>query len=546
MSQMTATDYARLAQNAYQDPQLNQVIDLGGVKYQAIDSANNPLSGYQATAYKRMDDGEIIIAHRGTEFDREPIQDGLIADAGMVLTGVNAQASDAMKFTQKVLDEAKKESQNAGQPVEVTVTGHSLGGTLAEMTAARYGLHGQTFNAYGAAGLLTNVPQGGNQIIDNVAATDLVSAASAHFGEVRTYATEADIQRLNKAGYNNDTGALSLRNPISGSSLQAHAIGNFIPDGQSPGIMTQENADRYEQNKQAVDRYRDDVKDVRTVLSAGWEIPKAIYNGVEKIEHEAAEKLTQTYHALHDLAKEEIQKVKHGLEEVGHKISDGWHKLEHAFENIGHKVVEGAEKLKDNVEDKLKNAGKEVVEGAEKLKENVENKLKETGESLKNAGKAVVAEAKDIAQHPEKLINGRTLTLAAGVALGPEAAVITQALTHVSALDKQFNRPEDQTTHNIAAAVGVKAIKDGLERIDHVHLSDDRSQIFAVQGELNSPLKRISQMSTAVAANTPVEQSGQALQQLQRDLQVVQKDIQALQNNQQQAQAKPQAAPGGM
>jgi hypothetical protein len=32
-----------------------------------------------------VDTREIIVAHRGTEFDREALKDGLLADGGMVL-----------------------------------------------------------------------------------------------------------------------------------------------------------------------------------------------------------------------------------------------------------------------------------------------------------------------------------------------------------------------------------------------------------------------------------------------------------------------------
>ena len=157
---ISSSDYALLSQDSYHDHKLKDKVILGGIQYEVLDRGDDPGTGYQGTAYKRLDTGEVVIAHRGTEFDREPVHDGGV-DAAMVLIGVNAQTTDAMAFTWKVLEEAKVDSQRSGRPLSVTVTGHSLGGTLAEITAYECGLHGETFNAYGAASLLRAFPPAG-------------------------------------------------------------------------------------------------------------------------------------------------------------------------------------------------------------------------------------------------------------------------------------------------------------------------------------------------------------------------------------------------
>ncbi|HEY0198831.1 MAG TPA: hypothetical protein VGC19_09855, partial [Rhodanobacter sp.] len=252
-----SSDYALLSQDSYHDHQLKDKVTLGGVLYEVLDHTDDPRTGYQGTAYKRLDTGEIVIAHRGTEFDREPVHDGGV-DAGMVLVGVNAQTPDAMAFTRKVLEQAKVDSERSGRPMSVTVTGHSLGGTLAEITAYEYGLHGETFNAYGAASLLQGVPHGGHQVIDHVRAGDVVSAASPHFGEVRIYAAQQDIDTLSKAGYRDDGGLLSARNPVKAIDFGAHAIDNFVPDSKTLGhsIITPEDEARYRAHHDMIDRYR--------------------------------------------------------------------------------------------------------------------------------------------------------------------------------------------------------------------------------------------------------------------------------------------------
>ena len=164
-----STDYALLAQESYRTPVLKERFVLDGIAYRAIATADNKLTGFQAAAYQRQDTQDIVIAYRGTEFDREPVKDGGV-DAGMVISGVNLQRSQSEAFTQKVVDQARLDSATGARPIEVTVTGHSLGGTLAEINAAKFGLKGETFNAYGATGLREGVPKGGSQVIDHVRA----------------------------------------------------------------------------------------------------------------------------------------------------------------------------------------------------------------------------------------------------------------------------------------------------------------------------------------------------------------------------------------
>jgi hypothetical protein len=108
-----------------------------------------------------------VIAHRGTEFNklsRQPLLDGG-TDLGMVRDGYNSQLKDAMAFTDRVKADAKVTESQFGHPIEITTTGHSLGGTLAEITAYRFKLGGESFNAYGAVGLQYGIPEKSRQAI---------------------------------------------------------------------------------------------------------------------------------------------------------------------------------------------------------------------------------------------------------------------------------------------------------------------------------------------------------------------------------------------
>ena len=517
---LSATDYALLSQDSYQTRQNNTKVELGGISYRVMDHMNDPVTGYQGTAYQRLDTGEVVIAHRGTE---QVIRDGVITDGGMVLTGLNLQMGDAVAFTKRVMDEAKSDAEKGHYTPNVTVTGHSLGGTLAEATAYKFGLHGQTFNAYGAAGLLEGIPKGGNQVIDNVRATDVVSAASAHFGEVRTFAVQQDIDKLTKEGYRDNSTALSLRNPIAvaATSLSAHAIDNFVPNSKTLGqsIMSPENEARYQAHQGMVDRYRTDVLDARTVISAGWEIPKAVVHGAESLEHAAAQKLAQTYDALHKTA-----------ENIGHQVSQAAHnavdRVEHAVDAARKTVADDLSKSVQFVEHAAQKVGNDAVHAFDTAKHAIGEKLHEASEALDAARKSVGDKASqlfDTLRHPSHLFENDAQAKPAArldQAAHPDHAMFNQALQGVHQLDAAHHRTPDQGSSNLAGALVVAARNDGMSQINHVALSDDGSRAFAVQGDLNSPFKQIADVHTQQGMATPLDKSTQSLQQIDQQQRV--------------------------
>lgn len=73
----------------------------------------------------------------------------------------------------------------------------------------------------------------------------------------------------------------------------------------------------------------------------------------------------------------------------------------------------------------------------------------------------------------------------------------------------------------MAGALIVAAREQGLTSVDHVVLSPDASKAYAVEGQLDSPHKRVAETSTQKAINTPIEQSTAAWQAVvQREQQV--------------------------
>ncbi|MCB4363087.1 hypothetical protein KIH07_05035 [Hydrogenophaga taeniospiralis] len=292
---MSSQDYADLALDSYASRAVTlkgeRPATIGGHKYRILDHHDNPRTGYQGSIYQRVDTNEIIVAHRGTEFDREALKDGLFADGGMVLTRSNLQATDAIALTQKALQLAQEKSNGeGGSAPPVTVTGHSLGGTLAQVTAHHFDLRGETFNAYGATSLGLRIPAGGHSVTNHVMAGDLVSAASAHYGQVKVHATPQEIQTLDAHGYDNKThwsDPLRGRGPIQlatgftpptttaaaiamADSHKMHHFASVDAHGRPDRSVLEDPAtvQRAQDNATRIGEYRRDVQGMRGVITA--------------------------------------------------------------------------------------------------------------------------------------------------------------------------------------------------------------------------------------------------------------------------------------
>lgn len=94
----------------------------------------NKSNGFYAEVWQKEND--IVIVYRGTD---DPI-DG-INDIAMARKNIPAQATDALALHDKI----KRENKNC----DISVTGHSLGGSLAQIVGSIRGTFATTFNAYG-------------------------------------------------------------------------------------------------------------------------------------------------------------------------------------------------------------------------------------------------------------------------------------------------------------------------------------------------------------------------------------------------------------
>ena len=283
---VSSLQYAGLADDAYSSkyparifpPKDRPKFLYEGVEYTVLEHCDNKSTGYQGTIYQRVDTGEIIVAHRGTEGEKKWegwIKDGALADGAMVTSRSNPQAKDAVELTQRAITHAQELGRKPGRTPEVTVTGHSLGGALAQYTAHYFNLKGETFNAYGVASLGYSIPEGGNNVLNHVMAADSVSAASPHYGQLRIYATPREIAKLHAAGYANDGNELDPRSPLAAAAatLGSHSMHNFLNvDGEKrpdKSVLTDPAARQLaEAFDPMIDKFRSDLKLGRAVVTA--------------------------------------------------------------------------------------------------------------------------------------------------------------------------------------------------------------------------------------------------------------------------------------
>ncbi len=276
---LNSQQYANLAGDSYNFRKAKQELKLEGVTYKVLEHIDNEKNGYQGTIYQRIDTGEIVVAHRGTE-PKHWLKDGVITDGAMVLARTNIQANDANELTRRALEHAKRSAPDYGNRIpQVTVTGHSLGGCLAQIIAYKFNLKGETFNAYGAVSLGQGVPEGGNSVINHVMAGDPISPASQHYGQVRVYTLPEEIRDLQRAGYGNTRNPLEHRNlPLAAAMLaDSHSMHRFLNvDGDvkpDKSILADPHARQLAaQFDPMIDKYRNDVamaRGITTVIARG-------------------------------------------------------------------------------------------------------------------------------------------------------------------------------------------------------------------------------------------------------------------------------------
>lgn len=447
---------AAAAVDAYEDRSRIQVskqkeVDLHDHKYRVFGYAVSP-SGFHGTAYQSVATGEIIIAPRGTDPDvlhhtSVTVRD-VIADYRMVRDRVNPQMDDARSFVREILDKAEKAGITRDK---ITLAGHSLAGAEVEVLASEFGLRGMTINGYGAVDLGYGLHEGGDKVINYVMAGDPVSAASRHYGQVVTLASDHDLTKLRGARYLDADPSVIGPNPLLAMSLGDHSGTHFTgPDSALKPENMAHARKNYAKNKAAIDHFRGDVYESRAELAVAL-------NSTEHLN------LESTYAHLSPRMQQQLMEYHASL--VDSSIRDA---LEH------NRVVEGATGALEQGSVLFRAGGQYVQRGADQLADGIRS----TGHAVQQRAD----EASRIAWAAAPLDPG----VAGGVALGAKAVGFA---THVEAeglaRTSQLAGQAAHATGQFVAGLG-KELKHGVEQGVHAYASAVQSGVHQAEAALVS------------------------------------------------------------
>jgi Ca2+-binding RTX toxin-like protein len=106
-------------------------------------------SGFCACAYRNTQTGQYAIAFRGTD---DPV-DLFLADVAVAADFWHSQFAHALEFVRSILEVISLDVLNNQGVDELLLTGHSLGGGIAQVAAAFFGFDGATFDPGGTDGV---------------------------------------------------------------------------------------------------------------------------------------------------------------------------------------------------------------------------------------------------------------------------------------------------------------------------------------------------------------------------------------------------------
>ncbi|WP_158881796.1 hypothetical protein [Rhodanobacter sp. L36] len=362
--------YADAASDAYTDRPSSDIdnahkpIFLNGQRYLVFGYKENLASGFHATAYENVKTHEIIIAYRGTDTDFKNHLPTMLKDVAvdytMVRDRVNPQVDEAKAFAAEMMEKAQKQGISTDQ---VTLAGHSLGGTLVEIVAAEFHLRGTSINGYGAVDLNYPVPEGGDMVTTYVMAGDPVSAASRHYGQVVPLASDLDIEHLRKGRYLDAPPGAPGPNPLMAMRVDDHGVNTNFSGPKS--MLKAENIEHALENhakyKGAIEHFRSDLYNSRAELAVA--LNSTDHPNLESVYAHLSPHMQQQLAEYHASVVDE--KIQNAVEH-SQLIEDATHKLDltsAAFQSRG----ESARQAADQVAQGFRAAGQTAQQQADQV-----------------------------------------------------------------------------------------------------------------------------------------------------------------------------------
>lgn len=166
----------------------------------------NKSNGFYAEVWQKEND--IVIVYRGTDDPKDGIN-----DIAMARKNIPAQATDALALHDKI----KRENKNC----DISVTGHSLGGSLAQIVGSIRGTFATTFNAYGTKDMYKD-PQNlkTDNIVNYVNEFDYIGMANAENNVGDTYSVSNNVNSFWRNHFLEDMPSLENRIPKTSEELK--------------------------------------------------------------------------------------------------------------------------------------------------------------------------------------------------------------------------------------------------------------------------------------------------------------------------------------
>lgn len=230
---LPSEQYAFLAHTIYKPLVVEDEIYSDTRKYTVLYVSPPSATNYRGAVVQDESTKQIVVVNKGT--DPFVVHD-IMADLGMGMMGKPTQWPEAANTMLWALNHAR---ENNIPIKDVSITGHSLGGALAQLQAAMpqsAGVHAETFNTYGAL----SMAKGPYMNLDPTSAQDRVtnhrmyhdpvSKAADSIGRTVDYMDHEDFRRHHKGG-------IALAGDFR-SVAKAHGISNFWDsDNNRPGAV---------------------------------------------------------------------------------------------------------------------------------------------------------------------------------------------------------------------------------------------------------------------------------------------------------------------
>ena len=100
--------------------------------FKYVSSFRDNATGTSGVAFKDTTTGKVILAYTGTNLDSDGFKDAIMTDVISIALGTGHHYAPAYQFYEKVLKE------NGLNPEDIILTGHSLGGNIAQRVALKY------------------------------------------------------------------------------------------------------------------------------------------------------------------------------------------------------------------------------------------------------------------------------------------------------------------------------------------------------------------------------------------------------------------------